>query len=262
MRKGVLIIATLLTAFTLVAVGYQKKSEKLVSSSTKEVSSAISFDDSFVSFINSNTIPDIVFNVDTRFMHKMSKQDIQSIKQIKDLFPKDATENVISIEETRLTIVRATGETPVWGSGPDLSEEQRELLRSLDYSADYFVEAYCTMNNLVSKKIVYFTTVVPVNQATYEDGMDGLNSYLREEAAIAISSVKQEGLRAGRISFVIGKNGEITDLEKTSSSGYEQLDEQMLETMQNLPKKWTPARNKNGETVEQSLVLFFGLQGC
>jgi len=262
MKKSILFIGALLIAAALGAVAFQNQVKEEAAPKVKQVRSAASFDDKFVNFMNADIIPDVIFNIDSRFTWEITKEDVLNAKTVADLIPAEAMENVLAIDETRVTLVGEGDEEEVWGSGMELNAEQLKILSTMDYSTDFYVEAYHTGVDLVRRKIVYFHSIVPENQTQYEEGMDDLLSHIEKASRTATDNVKQSALRPGRISFVINEEGTIKDLKKTSTSGYIDLDEKMLETMENLPKKWKPATNAKGEPVEQTLILFFGIQGC
>ena len=62
--------------------------------------------------------------------------------------------------------------------------------------------------------------------------------------------------------FILGKKGSISNVKLTDTSGYPSVDEELIKIITNMPEKWEPAENSNGEKVNQEFVFFFGTQGC
>ncbi|WP_400077834.1 hypothetical protein [Winogradskyella sp. R77965] len=47
------------------------------------------------------------------------------------------------------------------------------------------------------------------------------------------------------------------------TTNYVSIDENLMETIKNIPRKWVPAENADGEKMEQELVFTFGPRnGC
>ncbi|MEX0272801.1 MAG: energy transducer TonB, partial [Flavobacteriaceae bacterium] len=65
-----------------------------------------------------------------------------------------------------------------------------------------------------------------------------------------------------KLFFTVTAKGSLENIRLDRSSGYPSIDEKMLELLPQVPGKWIPAQNRNGENVAQELVVSFGLLGC
>ena len=75
-------------------------------------------------------------------------------------------------------------------------------------------------------------------------------------------NVDPEQLKPARLYFTVTKDGTIENLKLDSGSGYPEVDKKMMELITKTPGAWLPAKNSKAETVNQELVVFFGLMGC
>ena len=77
-----------------------------------------------------------------------------------------------------------------------------------------------------------------------------------------ITDINMDRLRPGQVSFVITKTGIVDDVELLSTSGFDAVDERMVELITKLPGDWKAATNSEGMPVDHKMVFFFGIQGC
>ena len=71
-----------------------------------------------------------------------------------------------------------------------------------------------------------------------------------------------DGLRPGKVFFTVTTTGEIENIKVVQTSGYDSLDEKMVDVIKSLPSNWTSAKDANGTPVDQELVVSFGKMGC
>jgi hypothetical protein len=105
---------------------------------------------------------------------------------------------------------------------------------------------------------------VPEQQATYLKGNEALITYLKENSRDAMNVIKDEKLGALKLSFIVSKNGKISEVKHDAmTTGYPSIDKKFIELIKNVPGKWIPAENASGEKMEQELVFTFGPKdGC
>ena len=108
----------------------------------------------------------------------------------------------------------------------------------------------------------YFITVVPEKQAEYIGGQNLLIDYLRANSNPHTTGIEQKNLKPGQYTFTVNKEGSISKARLGTSSGYPEVDNILLDLIRNMPGKWIPATNSQGERVEQEYVFFFGVDGC
>jgi len=251
-----------LGAASLIAVGLNGEKNQKVENVKEKALDARSFDGSFVDFMNSNVIPRITYNVDSRYIAKITKSDLRAAQTIGEIFPEGVIREQDVITENR--IVHLLGEVNMEeaGKGSKLNQNQLQLIKRLDYSSDFYIEAYDREANGYTEKKIYYISVVPETQATYQNGLDDLLEYLRIETTEEVADVQQSNLKPGQISFLISEKGEVTSAESISSSGYQKFDEKMLLLIKDLPRRWKPAKDSAGNPISQKMTLFFGIQGC
>ena len=62
--------------------------------------------------------------------------------------------------------------------------------------------------------------------------------------------------------FTVTKEGTITKVKLTNTSGYPDVDQLMIELVKKTPGEWIPAQTESGEKVDQVFIYTFGLMGC
>jgi len=124
------------------------------------------------------------------------------------------------------------------------------------------MEQYEETGEIYSNYSTPYLTIVPEIQAEYLDGQETLINYLKKNSKSAIKTVTKNKLNAGKLYFTVNKTGTISKVDLTASSGYPEIDELMIELIINAPGQWKPAKNTNGENVDQKLVFSFGIMGC
>lgn len=220
----------------------------------------------FATAMMKEVVPDLVYKVDSRYVHEATGDQLKGARTILDLLPAEATDNILTYEEVTVTNLDDEHKISRAG-GPDFSAAQREYLRSVDYSTNVLIRSDYVMkdeNNPDGRRgyLTYFYTIIPEREAVYTAGQNALLAYLREGSAEAVKVITKEGLRPGRVHFTVNAAGEVSEVRLDASSGYESVDKKLLELVRELPGQWQPATNASGEAVAQELVFFFGLEGC
>ena len=269
MKKNILILGIVLATFSLTAYGLinskDSEADKKIASNSKPVAIEREVREDF----NLSAYPDFVYNVDSRFMSTITKEELHKAKSILDFLPKEQTDPVFKYKSVSVIILddnKPTDRKEV-GYSEVLTEAQIKLLQSTDYSTNFLIRAdFQEMNNDVNHLVNnYFTphiTVVPENEVVYVNGKDALIDYLRENSKEKTTIVNERKLKSGRIFFTVTKNGDISDVKLTSTSGYPSIDLYMIEVIKSIPGDWEAATNSIGQKVDQELVFSFGTMGC
>lgn len=267
MKKIIFIICSVLICFSLTAFGFMNWGEetKAPKPPALEEGSAFFVNDLVGSVINPIE-DDFVYNIDTRFIATITKENLHAASSIREILPEKATGPNVHYQDVKVSIFEQEMISQ-FGGNALLSAAQLKLMQTTDYSQNIVVEANHEIPTGFNDQtqlnyISYHMTVVPEQEAEYLDGMDGLIQFLKAESLSAKAGVEKNQLKPGRLWFTITKEGELANAKLDSSCGYPALDEKMQELMENLPGKWEPAKNAAGEAVEQELVFFFGMQGC
>lgn len=210
---------------------------------------------------------EFVYNIDNRFMTSITLEQLRKAKSLPELLPSEATEGMSQYAETRIDRVPNNNRTPIKGNGEVLNASQLALLKSIDYSNDFYLEALC---QIVSEEapepspyhLVYYLTVVPETVCSYSKGKEALLEYLKKGSAKEVDEIDWAQLEPGRIKFTISKKGAVTKVALSSTCGDDAVDARMQELIENMPGKWKPAKDARGHAVAQELVFFYGEQGC
>ena len=210
---------------------------------------------------------DLLYKVDSRFLHNVTHERVQSAKTIEDLVPASSTDYVETIESIEVGILTSEGKIVETTKGDRFNAAQIELLKSVGHSANIYVEAdikskHAHTEQLMDNYFAYYMTVVPQKEAAYKEGYFSLINYLKENSRQETAVIDRDELKPGQVSFVVSKKGTVTDVNLDSTSGYPSVDEKLVELIKNMPGEWIPATNAQGENVEQELVFFFGMDGC
>ncbi len=242
MKKSILIFCTVLTTFSLMAFGY-------------------------INWSNNKQVDlDLVYNVDSRFMATITKEDLHKATSVLDIVPKEAEGWwKVSFQTVTVAVLQDDDEIREIGDDKELNAAQIKLLQSTDYSTNFYIKARGKDKHPETGKIedyVYYITIIPEKEAEYKSGHDALIAYLKESSKEKTAIISEDKLQPGKVHFTITKNGAITNVKLTETSGYPSVDEELIKIIANMPEKWEPAENSKGEKVDQEFVFFFGRQGC
>lgn len=277
MKKGILVLSVI-AIFSITAFGYMNwNNDKCTTTSCQEeVASCTSSEEIIprwqnIGIYNLNDYNqynkiDFIYNINSRFIWNITKEELNQAKSIIDIYPKDATLGMDNFSNVQVTLMNNGKEVSEFGEDETLNEAQLKLLQTLDYSSNFYVRANYTKTNYAGQEvenyIVYYITVVPEKKAVYNKGKTALIDYLKKNTAKDIEIVKKDKLEPGQIRFTVTTDGTIADVNLDSSSGYKKLDKKMVKLIENMPEKWEPATNAKGEPVEQTLIFFYGIEGC
>jgi len=250
MKKSILIICAVLTAFSLMAFGYIKWNGHNEASCNYK-----------------NTELDLFYNVDSRFIANVTKENLHNSKSIIDILPKKATLPIVSYQSSEVFILNEDNEISEKGESHILNDSQIALLQTTDYSNNILIKAnFTTKNSLIgdlkNDYLTYYITIIPEKEAEFASGLAELLQYLRENSKEETSIIKEDKLQPGRVNFIVTKNGSISNVRLNSTCGYSSVDKALVEMIENMPEKWEPATNSKGDKVDQELIFFFGKAGC
>ena len=148
-----------------------------------------------------------------------------------------------------------------------LTEAQLKLLQSTDYSSSVQVSALYEYErpegrNRSYDAVMHFLSITPAWEAEFAEGYDALINYLRENSKEHTAHIHKQQLKGGQFSFTVTKEGNLEQVEMKSTSGYEEVDQVLIELLKEMPGKWKPAMDAEGNKIDQELTFFFGLEGC
>lgn len=263
MRKTILISATVVTAIGLVAfVGI--KSDNSIAAQEASITSNESWGP--VQFMDQSGT-EIFMSIGSRFNATVKKADLHRATSILDFVPKEETAKLKSHANVKVVVMDNGLEIAELGANEMLNDAQLKLLRSTDYSTDFYINADSKRKHTEvweheKYDLVYYFTVVPEVEAIYSEGSDGLIRYIEDQTKELKSGMTEDELRAGKVRFTVSKSGEINQASLDASCGYESFDAAVINLIKTAPGKWTPAEDLKGEKVDQELVFSFGQVGC
>lgn len=278
MKKSILMICTVLTVITLSSFAYMSWNssedcetptcEKKVVTSNNDKAVIPRWENVGIFNLNCYNQQKInfVYEIDSRFIWNITKEQLNNAKSIVDIYPEDATLGMDDFSNVQVTVLQNGTEVSEFGENERLNEAQLQLLQNLDYSSNFYVRANYGKFNYVTGQsanhIIYYITVIPEKEATYAKGNEALIDYLKVNTAKDIEVVTEGELKPGEIRFTVTKTGDVTNVHLDASSGYDNLDKKMVKLIENMPEKWEAATNAKGEKVEQTLIFFYGMKGC
>lgn len=265
MQKSILISCTAFFVLCFTACGYTQ-SNTIMNPEETASTNILVFERNLTAGVDELINLDLIYKVESRFMTRITKEKLHNAKSIIDILPKKATQFMETYENVRVSILGNDGEITEIGVSEILNEAQLKLLQSADYSTNFHINADCKQKTEFGKlydyDLVYYMTVVPEKEAEFTGGQDALIQYLKTNTQETTTVITKDKLQPGKVNFTVTKDGKITNVKLDSTSGFPSVDEKLIETIENMPKKWTPATNAKGENVDQELVFFFGLEGC
>jgi len=266
MKKSFVILSILIITFILTAFGYYNIGETSPIPIKFEKKEKVFLKNDFRKAVMEDIDPDFYLKVGSRFNTVISKNELHHAKSIIDILPKKATQNKANFNSVSIGILEKDNELVKYGNNEQLSSDQLSLLKTAEYSTNFYVISYC--NNLLDNgaiendKISYYMTVVPEKEAEFHKGSKGLLDYLKREIKTKLKDYSKNKLRPGKLTFTIAKDSSIKFIEVNSSSGYTKLDNTFIELISNTKDLWSIAANARGEKVDQEFVLFYGKMGC
>lgn len=268
MKKSILIFCSVCVIFSLTAFGFKNWNNKVVTN-PEEVgcSKVVVSCNSHENTINEEVEFDLFCDIDTRFIAKITKENLHKAKSIVDIMPEREHEVIESFKNVQVSIEHESSREMEQGEEEFLNIAQFKLIQSTGYSDNICVASVCKRKHTVTGEskedcLIYYMTVVPEKRAEFTDGHETLIEYLKNNSKKHTRTVKEDELKPGRVTFTVTKEGGIANAKLTSTSGYTSLDEEMLQLIANMPGKWNPAANSKGKNIDEELVFFFGNKGC
>ena len=266
MKKSILFFSTILITFSLTAFGYISWADNETDLECSGSNETELSENNTETSSEDLKVTDILYKIDNRFFATITKENLNSANAVNEIIPKNADWSTYPVQTLEVTVRQNGTETSEIGDGLAFNEAQTKLLRSAKYNDNFSLNASCKgKHNGFEQEyydLHYVITVVPEKEANYSLGKEELISYLKINSKAQALTVVKDLVRPGRILFTVTAEGTIENVVLNSSSGFAFLDLRLVELLNNLPEKWEPATNENGEAVDQDLVFFFGTMGC
>ena len=262
MKKRILIISLVLVTLSLAAFSFINPD---TTPKPKDGLSSHLLDIEIPNIKNETKEPiEFFYFVGSRF-DAIKKSDVNQAKSIHDFISDEDSKQIASIYSTELILIinDRQSEFREYGTDENLTKNQLKLLQSVDYSKHFLIKTNYQNSASDYDDFGPHYTIVPEKQATYTNGKDALLKYLKDNKSKDTDFIDKKKLQFVKVTFTITDNGNLTDVKLDRSSGYPQIDLELVELIKNIPGLWEPAENENGEKIEQELVFSFGLaDGC
>ena len=269
MKKSIFIIGLISIAFTLAAFGFMNRNDSTPPQYGMECSGA--FDLHKDSAKASEVKPDfeIYYDVDSRFLMTMTKEELSKAKTYLDLFPREREKEIVTYSSMNITRFNEGGknEQGVSGTSEMLNSLQIEELRSYYYSTNFVVTTHYQERNMYSGKLedsysAPHTTMVLEQEAYILLDKETLIDYVKKNTEPYAHLLSKESVKAGKVTFTVSMDGKVSQAYLTSTSGSTELDERVHDLILNMPITWIPAKDGKGLLLAQDFVFFFGMMGC
>ncbi|WP_296386391.1 hypothetical protein [Winogradskyella sp.] len=270
MKKNIILLGTVLAIASVLIIGFTTVNITETNNSKSIADKTIAIENQTTEDPNRNGIPVLYYGVDTRFA-AVKKSDIAKAKTIYAFLNEGEKEQIAHINSVRIIVIENNQQSnkQEYSSDENLTNAQLQLIKSLDYFNHFTIRTEFKEKNKETGKLDerFFgphITVVPDTQAIYVNGKEALINYLKEHSKDNMNVIKDEKLGAIKLSFIITKEGEVSNVKHDAmTTGYPSIDEKFMKLIKNIPGKWIPAENANGEKMEQELVFTFGPRdGC
>lgn len=270
MKKNIITLGTTLTILSLLIVGFTKTNNNVTEGKRVLQSKNIALETKKFEGPRTNTIPNLHYGVDTRFA-AVKKSDIDKATTIYNFLNDKEKQQIAEVISVDVIIIKNNQQSDMraYGTSDLLTAAQLHLISSLDYFNGFTIRTEFKEKNTETGKLEdrFFgphITVVPDHQATYIDGTDALITYLKDHSRNDMNVIQDNKLGAIQLSFKITKQGTVSDVKHDAmTTGYPSIDKKFMTLIKNIPGKWIPAKNSEGEKIEQELVFTFGpADGC
>jgi TonB family protein len=150
----------------------------------------------------------------------------------------------------------------------EFTEEQLAIVANADYSDHLRFSARFNSTRISTGEVEEYVLVsqsmslVPDVQAECPGGFAAVESYLKGASRDHVKHVKRDEVGRCRIFFTVTNDGSIDDVKLIETSNYQDVDKAMIKVVKDMPLKWTPAQDENGDKVNQEFVFTFGRAGC
>lgn len=269
MKKYLIIYCAILLSLSLTAFGCMSTNDSATGQVEASSTSIVAFDQQVIGGNEDRVIPKFAYDVDSRFIATLTKEDLHKARSVEDLFSREQSESIASFYSVSVTILDDYKETYQRAAGVSdvLNSAMIKLLQSVDYSTNILVRANFRQQNAETGewRDFYSTphiTIVPEKQAVYVPGKAALIEYLKANSRDKTVLAQKDKLESGKLYFTVSQEGTISNVKLASTSGYPAIDQRMIELITKAPGKWEAAENAKGEKVDQDLVFSFGTIGC
>ncbi|NNF32546.1 MAG: hypothetical protein HKN68_00445 [Saprospiraceae bacterium] len=270
MKKRLLMLFAVLAAFSLTAFVYVNWNHNKVMSDLISDKSKNNFETYYNVDMSKNDF-EIYYNVDNRW-GGMTKAELKKKVCISEILSDDGRYTGLNFKNVTISILHNDQDVRdikqyEMSQSDEFNDAQLKLLNSCDYSTNLRFTALNTWTDTQTgyereDSLLRYMTIIPEIAAEYEGGVEALIQYLREASSHLTESLTKDKLMPGKFHFTVMKDGTVSDINMETTSGYSDIDKALMDILADMPEKWIPAQDGNGNNADQELVFSFGIQGC
>ena len=270
MKKTLLALGTLISGLSILLLGFTGKTKNESNTQITGLNQNLFLENQTIYGPQVKVVPDLNYDIDTRFTG-IKKIEIDKASTLYDFLDDEEEQQIAELNSVNIIIIKDNRQSEIYeyGTTDELTEAQLQLLKATDYFSHFTVRAEFKEKNTDTGKLEarFFgphITVVPNNEAFYVPGKEALIRYLKNNSMNDMYAIDFNNLGAIKISFIITKEGAVSDVKHDAmSTNHKFLDEKFMTLIKNIPGRWTPAENTKGEKIDQELVFTFGpANGC
>jgi TonB family protein len=146
---------------------------------------------------------------------------------------------------------------------------QKEILNSVDIGAEievvmqYKYKAFVNgIDHNIKRYATYIVTTTPATEASFKNGYEGLSEYITQSIFKNFNAKTSiEKIRNVIIKFTVNNNGVVDKVSLKNPTQNYSINKLILQALTNMPA-WQPAKNKDGNHVNQQFTIPLGYPGC
>jgi len=205
----------------------------------------------------------LYFYVNQRHQKSVSPSALSTAKSLSDIV-EDFPVNWITAYETVEIHTTSNGrQKKAVGTSATLTAEQMEILRTADMATDVVVFVKHKTKNSITQEVTdevinLKLQVQPDVRAQQPASIADITAYLQENTQDAIAGLETKMGFVAIAYFTIDEQGEAVDVEISEVEDYKGVERTIREVLEQMPR-WTPAKDENGNAVQQKFEFVFGL---
>ena len=208
----------------------------------------------------------IYVQITNTYPKTITKKVLSSAHALKDINPGYPSSWIKGYEAVDLAISSVEGEQVASGMSEELTKEQLALLAhtqvgdKVELRIRYYNQDLKASSE--SREIKFSYYVVPHIEASFYRKDDSDKKAVDAYFKAPLSELRNFSFELCIVEFVIDKEGSVTDIKLTVSSGIETVDTLLIKALESMPE-WRAAEDEQGRKIPQIFELRAGnMLGC
>ena len=272
MQKKILISSIVIAIVGFMAFGFiSKKPVKVnniasLTTSIKKGNPVVNFSD--INF--SNPIPvkeniNLFYAVSGSSNRPITMTKLKEAKLLRDLIPNYPVNWITGYNTVELLTKNNGEEIKAHGENETLTAEQRNIINALNMADNVVFNVWYKTKNSISdkvenRKMSVSMTVVPEVSAEYNGGYNQMIAYLKDNSISKISDKYSDKLQLITVFFTVNTSGKVEQVKLINSSTDTEIDALLVKLISEMPK-WKPAKNVDGESINQKVRVYSWYEG-